>query len=596
VQLLGDSFARRLHHSLGHRDALRLETCLCVARVIVATYCFLLIRIVTTEPIYSWRVHGLISIYLMYSFLAFILLRLYGSADLAYCITTFAIDLFFAATITMFSGGPASSCGLLWAFIVLRSASRWGLRETNLIAAASVLLVIAQIVVFHAWPHYFADLSGSAPGIEKAFLRGTPSVLICSLLFGYLIVRGRWLQAQRALVARVTGRGGASCEIETALEALFEEIAPLYLPRQVVLALRKPDGEEIFIWEPSSDPANFRTGAIRNFSQFSRLEAAAFCCPAHSWYLAANSRERRRVPDLLAFDSLGRRVGFVDWEDWYSCLPTDTTPSLMVTTFSFEKPLQGRLILVSPSLPIGVKNALRLLQELVDQVGSLIQNNYQLLDVRARVTDQVRSELSRELHDGVLQSLLSAEMQIEVLRKQRPNAASELDRRLAAVQTLIHQEGLNLRALMEKTRPLKFSPKQLPDFLAELIARFRLETGISARLELGVDSATFPSKTCHEIVRIVQEGLSNIRKHSGARNVLVALREGPHGERKLVITDDGRGFEFRGRLKQKELDASHRGPGVIKERVRLMGAELTVDSSPGNWAQLEINIPDELRG
>jgi signal transduction histidine kinase len=78
--------------------------------------------------------------------------------------------------------------------------------------------------------------------------------------------------------------------------------------------------------------------------------------------------------------------------------------------------------------------------------------------------------------------------------------------------------------------------------------------------------------------------------------VLITLREGDEGQRKLLIADDGQGFEFRGRVTQTQLDASHRGPGIIKERVRLIGGELTIDSSPGNWARLEITIPDESHG
>jgi signal transduction histidine kinase len=97
-------------------------------------------------------------------------------------------------------------------------------------------------------------------------------------------------------------------------------------------------------------------------------------------------------------------------------------------------------------------------------------------------------------------------------------------------------------------------------------------------------------------VRIVQEGLSNVRKHSGASNVVITLCDGAEGQHKLLIADDGEGFGFRGRVTQNQLEASHRGPGVIKERVRLIGGELTIDSSPGHGARLEIAIPDESHG
>src|SRR5262249_34408361 len=158
-------------------------------------------------------------------------------------------------------------------------------------------------------------------------------------------------------------------------------------------------------------------------------------------------------------------------------------------------------------------------------------------DIRKQIEDQVRARLTRELHDGTIQSLLSADMQIEVLRRQ--NLPGELEKRLAALQSLIHQQALNLRDLIEETKPLTFSPKELPDFLAELVARFRRETGISVRLETEQDRITLAPSVCHEIVRIVQEGLSNVRKHSGARNVVVSFRPGKKGQSKLLIADDG---------------------------------------------------------
>ena len=437
------------------------------------------------------------------------------------------------------------------------------------------------------WPRHFKTLGEGNFTIDRLLLRGACLVVI-SLLLGYLVVRERRLRAESALVARVVGRARVGSKMDLALQTLFAEIAPLYMPRKALVALRKGNVEEIFSWEMERPLSKSRVAVVRTVLQFSELEAVVFSCPAHTWYFDRGLRQSGHATHLLAFDILGRRVDFQDSKDWHSFLPANEVPSLMVSSFSFEEALEGRLILVGPSLRSGRKEALRFLHSLAKQIGPVIQNIYVLRDIRTQLEDQVRAGLARELHDGILQSLLSAEMQIEVLRRPPANPSRELEPRLAALQ--------NLRDLIEKTKPLNFSPKELPDFLAELVARFRLETGISVRLETGENNITLPPNICHEIVRIVQEGLSNVRKHSGARNVLITLREGDEGQRKLLIADDGQGFEFRGRVTQTQLDASHRGPSVIKERVRLIGGELTIDSSPGNWARLEITIPDEAHG
>ncbi len=74
---------------------------------------------------------------------------------------------------------------------------------------------------------------------------------------------------------------------------------------------------------------------------------------------------------------------------------------------------------------------------------------------------------------------------------------------------------------------------------------------------------------------------------------MVRLSAGGEGQYKLTIGDDGEGFGFRGRVTHTQLDDSHRGPGVIKERVRLIGGELTIESNPGQGSRLEITIPEQ---
>jgi two-component system sensor histidine kinase DegS len=93
-----------------------------------------------------------------------------------------------------------------------------------------------------------------------------------------------------------------------------------------------------------------------------------------------------------------------------------------------------------------------------------------------------------------------------------------------------------------------------------------------------------------ECFRILQEALVNIRKHSRARNAVVRLSLEDHSL-KLVIDDDGKGFDFAGRLSLDQLDAQRRGPTIIKERVRALSGNMIIDSIPGSGTRLEIALP-----
>src|SRR5260221_10678381 len=83
---------------------------------------------------------------------------------------------------------------------------------------------------------------------------------------------------------------------------------------------------------------------------------------------------------------------------------------------------------------------------------------------------------------------------------------------------------------------------------------------------------------CTEVVRIVQEGLSSVRKHSGARHVSVRITEA-NARWRLTIEDDGRGLDAA---------ATKLSPMVIKECVRSLGGELKLQSAPGSGLRLEI--------
>jgi signal transduction histidine kinase len=104
------------------------------------------------------------------------------------------------------------------------------------------------------------------------------------------------------------------------------------------------------------------------------------------------------------------------------------------------------------------------------------------------------------------------------------------------------------------------------------------------------DEIHMPQRVCRELVRIVQEALVNVRKHSGARDVLVRFSESTSSWQ-LTLEDNGRGFPFAGTFSQVELEEMGKGPLVIRERVRLIEGELRIESNPSRGARLEVSVP-----
>jgi two-component system sensor histidine kinase DegS len=187
------------------------------------------------------------------------------------------------------------------------------------------------------------------------------------------------------------------------------------------------------------------------------------------------------------------------------------------------------------------------------------------------------------------------EMQVDVVRRQSAIHSTPVTAELGRIQGLLREEVLKLRELMQQMKSLDVDSTNFFRFLEDTVERFQRETGIVARFVSEIDDLHMPQRICRELVRIVQEALVNIRKHSAAREALVRMSE-TNSHWHLMIEDNGRGFPFSGRLSQAELEEMGKGPMVIRERVRLIEGELTIESNPGRGARLEISVPQHREG
>jgi signal transduction histidine kinase len=211
--------------------------------------------------------------------------------------------------------------------------------------------------------------------------------------------------------------------------------------------------------------------------------------------------------------------------------------------------------------------------------------------LRSRAAAAERGRVARDLHDGVVQSLHALAFRLYALRTMTVSA-KERNQELLDLQELAQKEAANLRGMIQHLQP--FDPKHLLNSLGGMIEQYGYDTGISAKFVCEAEDITLAPAICREINGVVQEALANVLKHSGAESVLVRLASQTDAW-VLTIEDDGRGFEFSGQFTQLELERIRRGPLIIKQRARAMGGELTLTSTPGRGARLEIRIPQALQ-
>ena len=256
----------------------------------------------------------------------------------------------------------------------------------------------------------------------------------------------------------------------------------------------------------------------------------------------------------------------------------------------FGREWSGRVFLFDPQMMGDPEEELRFLQEFSRQVGPAVYNVYLMRRLRERAGAVERARFARELHDGAIQSLIGVEMQLDVLRRQSGTQAPVVNAELGRIQKLLREEVLKLRELMQAMKSFEVDADRLLGFISDTVERFRRETGIAAEFANELERVDLPPRVCRELARIVQESLVNVRKHSGAHNVLVRLAQRA-GDLQLTVEDDGKGFAFSGKISHAELDRSGQGPAVIRERVRLLAGELAIESTPGHGARIEVRIP-----
>ncbi len=470
---------------------------------------------------------------------------------------------------------------VLFLFAIIAAAFRWGFIETLLTGLISAALLLFQaVMVAHGLailPRWvFAPIEPSRLLLRCGFL------VISGTLLGCLAETDKELGAEIQLVNDLLAKARVGHRFSEVLQEMLLEFAHVFRSESVYEVVAQGSKGRAFRWEITSlDEPAIQLKEIAPSDRWCELLQAY----PHTFLMRRN---RRSGCSITALDEEGRRLDRSQLKHYE--MPVAHADSVLVVGHEMGRDWCGRMVLANVKLGPDREHELRFAQSVMRQVAPALYSVYLFRAFRTRAEASERARVARELHDGAIQSLIGIEMQVDVLR--RHSASSEVAGELERVQGLLRREVLNLRELMQSMRPVDIGPHQFLDFIAGLVERFSRDTGIGVRFVSELEEVTLPAATCTELVRVVQESLVNIRKHSQAQSAVVRFGS-QNGSWKLVVNDDGHGFPFSGRLSIAELDGIRGGPAVIKERVRAVGGDMVIESTPGQGSRLEITIPQK---
>lgn len=228
----------------------------------------------------------------------------------------------------------------------------------------------------------------------------------------------------------------------------------------------------------------------------------------------------------------------------------------------------------------------KLLQELELAHGQLQEYAIQVEEL---TLSQERQRMARELHDTLAQGLAGLILQLEAADSHLENhntarAQQVVQQAMGRARTTLYEARLAIQAL--RSPALEYD--NLIDAIGREVEQFATTTGLRTTFEVDAEPTGVSPEIAQDILRIVQESLSNVARHARASHALVRLERGD-GKLQVLVKDDGIGFDLVAALEQP----GRFGLAGMKERAEQLGGELEVESARGSGTRVVLSIGGE---
>lgn len=235
---------------------------------------------------------------------------------------------------------------------------------------------------------------------------------------------------------------------------------------------------------------------------------------------------------------------------------------------------------------------MRLLETLGQHLGVAIENQRLKSREKELAISEERNLLAQELHDSIAQGLAFLNIQVQLLQDSlKKNRLEEAMQTAGQLREGVQESYDDVRELLVHFRT-RLSQADLDSAINAALEKFEGQTGIETEFErLGSAAPLVPTDEI-QIMHIVQESLSNIRKHAKATRVHVAVTR-RQGHLHIVVQDNGAGFDPE--TEPNVLSDRHVGLKIMRERAHRIGGECTVTSKIGEGTRVVLNLPKEAR-
>lgn len=207
---------------------------------------------------------------------------------------------------------------------------------------------------------------------------------------------------------------------------------------------------------------------------------------------------------------------------------------------------------------------------------------------KAQETERMR--IASDFHDGPLQSFISLQMRLEIVRKLMERDFNAGMQDLKQLYGLAQSQVRDLRAFLHSMRPVDLDGANLMSSARRTAESFQKESGLPVTFLGSNTPVGLPQEMSAEVLQMLREALHNVQKHAGATRVAVSMEKTDRGL-EISVDDNGHGFKFAGTYTLEELELLRLGPASLKRRARSLNADMLLESRPGRGAGLKFRIP-----
>jgi signal transduction histidine kinase len=543
----------------------RAERLIAAGRFILAFASLTAVYLEPSTPAqYQRATYTLLVIYTLYALVTAALTWRSPVPSARWRLASHALDLVLFSVFVYLTEGPASPFFLYFVFSLFCATLRFSWRGILGTGVAAMAIYGAMALL----------ASVGNPGFEAS--RAVIRVAYLAVITALLVYLGIYQQQLRTELASL-----AAWPRE--LTARIDEVLRVTLAHAASV-VRAP--RVLLVWEDSEEPWTYAATWAGGDFRIDRVAPGTFDAPdadafrnTTAWTRAASALLLYDPARTTADDAAGDPVG-AELRRRY-----DVGNAIVASLVS--ETVTARFIV--PDVRNATADDLALAHVAGRLVLATLDQYFFVQQVRHTASAEERLRISRDLHDGIVQSLAGVGLRLHALRS-RHAEESETARELVHVQAVLEHDQRELRTLVRELRP--HDPRDGRTIVAQELARMRerfpLEWGLEVDLDVP-EPVEVPVRLAHDLCRIVNESLSNAARHGGASHAAVALKR-RNGYVEMRVADNGRGFPFIGRRDLAALEEAGVGPRTLRERAHNLGGTLVVDSSAGG-AAIEMRLP-----